>query len=517
MPLGLSELLAEPGLGLALVAGAEGLHTRGPVRWAHISEIPDPTPWLEGGELLLTTGLGVRDDEALQRRLVAGLDERGCAGIGFGVGVVSDDVPKAMLAEADARALPLFTVPYEVPFIAVTKHVSRYLADEHYSTLRAAVDLHRQVLASVLTDQGLAGVFATFQRPLADHDALLFDYYGTLLARHDRGAAVDERDLWAAIVAGHGHTERFGFDWGQRSVTGSAIRLGDQVEAVVALVGDRRLHDHEVLLFEQGLAGLSLQLARNLSGREARRGRVDELVDEIFAGTLGSRPIRRALERLGFDAGDGYVALCIQQPDHVAQRSMCALVEDALATAGLSPVVGRRGEYVLALVPATAGALAESIDGAAQARGWTGVVVGRSRVHTDLADLRAALREATIAVDAPGADGVRDIGALGLTGVLGSISGSEGSEAFVAEVLGPVIDYDRAEGAQLVESLRAYLRHGCRPGPAANDLRVHRHTLTYRLERITELTGRDPRDGDQLLAFALAIELHGTADPAGRP
>ena len=59
------------------------------MRWAHISEIPDPTPWLEGGEILLTTGLGVRDSPDLQRRLVEGLDARGCPGLGFGLGVVA--------------------------------------------------------------------------------------------------------------------------------------------------------------------------------------------------------------------------------------------------------------------------------------------------------------------------------------------------------------------------------------------------------------------------------------------
>lgn len=517
MPLGLAELLAEPGLGLALVAGSAGLRSRGPVRWAHISEIPDPTPWLEGGELLLTTGLGVRDDEALQRRLVAGLDQRGCAGIGFGVGVVCDDVPPAMLDEADARGLPLFTVPYEVPFIAVTKYVSRCVFDEHYATLRGAVDLHRQVLASVLTDQGLPGVFETFRRPLVEHDAILFDYYGKLLARHDRDEPVDDRALWTAIVAGRGHTERFAFAWEGHAVVGSAVRLGDQVEAVAALVGDRQLHDHEVLLFEQGLAGLSLQLARNMSVREARRTRVEELFDEVFAGTLGARPIRRTLERLGFPAEAGYVALCVQQPDGVSQRALCAIVEDVVAAEGLPPVVGRRGECVLTLVPASAAGLAEAIDDAARMRGWAGVAVGRSRTHLDLLELRAALREATIAVAAEGLAGVRDIGALGLTGLLGSLSGTEGTEAFVSEILGPVVEYDRVEGAQLVDSLRAYLRHGCRPGPAATELCIHRHTLTYRLERIAELTGRDPRDGTQLLAFALAVELHDHTDPAERP
>ena len=42
-------------LDVRLVAGEAGLDT--PVRWVHISELEDPTPWLSGGELLLTTGL----------------------------------------------------------------------------------------------------------------------------------------------------------------------------------------------------------------------------------------------------------------------------------------------------------------------------------------------------------------------------------------------------------------------------------------------------------------------------
>ena len=58
-----------------------------------------------------------------------------------------------------------------------------------------------------------------------------------------------------------------------------------------------------------------------------------------------------------------------------------------------------------------------------------------------------------------------------------------------------------------MSTLAAYLRHGCRPGPAAKELSIHRHTLSYRLERIAELTGRDPRDGDHLLAFTLALAL----------
>jgi DNA-binding PucR family transcriptional regulator len=81
------------------------------------------------------------------------------------------------------------------------------------------------------------------------------------------------------------------------------------------------------------------------------------------------------------------------------------------------------------------------------------------------------------------------------------------AEDFVTQVLGPVLDHDGRESSHLVDILRAYLAHGCRPGPAADQLCVHRHTLTYRLERIRELTGRDPRSGDHLVEFGLALAL----------
>jgi len=43
-----------------------------PVRWVHISELEDPTPWLSGGELMLTTGIslkGAAKQRAFVRRL----------------------------------------------------------------------------------------------------------------------------------------------------------------------------------------------------------------------------------------------------------------------------------------------------------------------------------------------------------------------------------------------------------------------------------------------------------------
>ena len=104
-------------LGLSLAAGKESAVA--PIRWVHISELLDPTPWMSGGELLLTTGIqltGPDEQRAFVRRLV----DHHVAGVGFGVGLGHESIPQAMVEEADRHGFALFAVPYEMPFIAIT-------------------------------------------------------------------------------------------------------------------------------------------------------------------------------------------------------------------------------------------------------------------------------------------------------------------------------------------------------------------------------------------------------------
>jgi purine catabolism regulator len=511
MPLLLQHLLDDSGLGLELCAGRAGLSERGPVRWVHSSEIPDPTPWLEGGEVLLTTGLGIKDSPALQRRLIAGLADRGCAGVGFGVGVVLEEVPRALVAAANDHRMPLFTVPYEVPFIAVTKRISRFIFDEHYATLRSAVDLHRRVLAGVLAGTGVRGVVETVAGQMPDFGLVLFDYYGTVLAQQG-GPAVDAGPLWDALArAGH-RRDRYGVTFEGHAVEASVVRLAGEVEAILAVVGDRELHEHESLLLEQGLTGVSLEAARGLSARVLHRARADDLLQEVFEGRIAEPVLARRLAAFGLDPRAPYRAIGVARPEAVSERALCALVEETVAGthgAGRDAVVGRYDGLVYAVAQPPAGDDAERVAAAAKARGWAGVAVGRSRTRRAPADLHTALREARAAARRGATDGrpVLDVEDLGLTGLLAGIDDDPGTGAFVARILGPVLRHDEVEGAQLADTLRSYLRHGCRPGPAAAELCIHRHTLAYRLGRIRVLTGRDPRDGANLLEFALALEL----------
>src|ERR671919_3110566 len=122
------DIASLPDVGLTVVAGEEGLGNE--VSWLHVSELADPTQFLEGGELLLTTGLGVGELATTQRAYVRRLAKHGLAGLGFGLGFGFADVPVPIVEEADKLDFPILSVPYEVPFIAITKAAFAHLADE---------------------------------------------------------------------------------------------------------------------------------------------------------------------------------------------------------------------------------------------------------------------------------------------------------------------------------------------------------------------------------------------------
>jgi len=157
-------------LDLTLATGEENAGAA--VRWVHSTELVDPTPWLRGGELLLTTGLQLTNAK-LQREFVERLAEREIGGLGFGTGFVHKRVPAAILNTARKRDFPLFEVPYELPFIAVTERVFAQLLNERYELLQR--NMAGDVLAEALTGRLYPDELQARLRPfgIGEHAAVL--------------------------------------------------------------------------------------------------------------------------------------------------------------------------------------------------------------------------------------------------------------------------------------------------------------------------------------------------------
>ncbi|HLK42141.1 MAG TPA: helix-turn-helix domain-containing protein, partial [Thermoleophilia bacterium] len=138
---------------------------------------------------------------------------------------------------------------------------------------------------------------------------------------------------------------------------------------------------------------------------------------------------------------------------------------------------------------------------------------GRSRPFRLGDSLALAWRQASAALQRAVQTGTRIVDAASVPEQLDWLPRDPAAvHALVRRVLGVLLDYDHAHDGQLVPTLRTWFESGQRPSLVARRLRVHPHTLSYRLTRIQELTGRDLRNPDTAAEFWLALR----ASDAGR-
>lgn len=139
-----------------MLAGAASLEN--PIRWVHSGEWLEMAPVLRGGELLLTTGMGFPDSPSAQRRYIASLAERGIAGLVIELHTALERVPKAALAEAETRRLPLIALHREIPFVEVTEALHRAIVGREVLALQRADEAHRRFTDLLLEGAGVPEV-----------------------------------------------------------------------------------------------------------------------------------------------------------------------------------------------------------------------------------------------------------------------------------------------------------------------------------------------------------------------
>ena len=137
-----------------VVAGTDGLGAR--VRWVHVLELADAAHLLQGGELVLTTGVALPAEPALLARYAADLASAGGAGVSalaveLGRRYVGT-LPGALVRAAADSGLTLIAFEREVSFVEITEAVHARIIDAQLDELRASERLHE-----VFTELSVAG------------------------------------------------------------------------------------------------------------------------------------------------------------------------------------------------------------------------------------------------------------------------------------------------------------------------------------------------------------------------
>ncbi|MFF3248470.1 PucR family transcriptional regulator [Streptomyces sp. NPDC002870] len=510
-----------------VVAGADRLQRT--VRWVHAGEVPNIASLLKGGELLLTTGLGLGTRPAEQRAFVRRLADRGIAALVVELGPRFDRLPAAIVETARAAGLPLVQLHREVAFVSVTEEIHTEIVNGHYALLRQAEDVHRRCTDALLGGGGVPQVL----RVLADFTAnpvFLETPDGQLLyaAGSESGqAGADPLQVWDGLR-------------GQRAVRESPpagtvlvdVPGGGQGAAsvrarlVLLAVGSPLLTVHRMAAERAaGLLAVVLMQARQ-EEELAARGRGDFLTD-LAEGRITAEDAPAQARVLGFKPGEGpLLPVVMRLAPELSPSGNWALLARAVleelssvgvpVLLGVRPVEGRvplllglRSESErTAVADRVAAALRAGVERAGlEAAGAHPPVVVASMAGgwaAASAGLRHAAETATAAQglsDRPWYDARR----LDIDLLLWRLRDQPDLAAFVDRAIGPLRDHDATSRPPLLPTLQTYLAHAGRKAETARELHLNRQTLYNRLARISELLGTDLDDPQTVLALSLAL------------
>ncbi|GAP49319.1 PucR family transcriptional regulator [Streptomyces azureus] len=556
MPPTLASLVHHSALKLTVRAGGDRLDV--PVRWAHVSELADPVPYMEGGELLLITALKLdAEDPEAMRRYVRRLAGAGVVGLGFAVGVNYEEIPKALVDAAEEEGLPLLEVPRRTPFLAISKAVSAAIAADQYRSVTAGFAAQRELTRQAQTG-GPEGLLAALASQV-DGWAALYDASGAVVATAPEWAGrraarltgdvqrLRERPAPASsVVGGPEHEDRVEL---HTIGTGRRPRAALAVGTAAALGTAERyaLHSAIALLTLTTERSRSLQAAEQRIGAAVLRmllaGEPDHaraVAGDLYGGLLDA-PFRMLVaERVPVSASAALAraearaeAPAVERPSAAALAAadtggdplaaLADVMESAAARAGEAVLVvpeGERlvvlaadggaaaaacGEYAAALESARAG-VREKVPGGEEDE----LVVGLSAPAGPIA-ASAAYKQAEQALSVARRRGrvLVEHEQMAAGSVLPLLA-DDAVRAFADGMLRPLYEHDATGRGDLVASLRAWLsRHG-QWDAAAADLGVHRHTLRYRMRRVEEILGRSLDDADARMELWLALKATST-------
>jgi PucR family transcriptional regulator, purine catabolism regulatory protein len=497
-----------------VLAGADQLGRQ--VRWAHSCEARHVPGLLEGDEVLLMTGMGLRGSAAEQRAFVRDLVERRVAGLILELGTVFHRVPDAIVQEARRLRLPLIALHAEVAFVEVTKQLHTAILTRQLTIERRVTELQARLSALLLDGAAVPSVLGALARAIGN--PVLLERAGGEVLFHDAHEAVGEELL------AHWDVLRVRVDAGEDVAAAAPVTApgGRPWGRLVAVPHERPLDALAVAAIERAAPLVAIALLRSgeeplLESRE--RG---SFLGDIVAGSIepGDMPGRAA--RLGLPGRhERLLGVAVAARGGFGgdeRRSLRALrdVREALRSWRIAGLLGTQAgtDDVLMLLSLPRGmgreVAMERIVGAVSAAGLgaPSATIAAGALVGSWAEVPAALRAAVECAETMRDGPVRrwhDATVVDVERLLWGLRDDERLAAFARGRLAPVLEHDRVRAAALLPTLQALCEHHWHKARAAQALHIQRQSLYARIARLRRVLGVDLDDPETRLGLELAV------------
>lgn len=497
----LVQLVAALGPALAPVTDA----ARAPVEVAgiHISELKDPTPYLEGGEMLLTTGMSLGGKREM-REYVARLRERGVSALALGVGPSIDEMPESLVAACESAGLPLLVVPADQRFVHVTRVYWDLVAASGRATLVAQLGTQTALVREAGKPDGVAGVVSMVAQAVGGWAA-----YVPLAASGAGSPPVIWPETLSGVLPGlQSEVRRFAergnvgaatFPLHGYDVVAHPVGSGAQIRGAFAVGVGRRPSNADKQLILTATAVLGLRERAQGDAVSVNRAIGEAVMNLLLGGdvaaaqalieTTGGRALPATVRVFAFPMPDD------RRGQHATSGRLDGMIAELVHRGLLSAAAAERSRPARATTVSGVGVLLLSGPQASDPP-------AEAEPGAEASLLSGALSE----VVRPG-----ELGSAVTIAIRRAREAGEG-EVVSTRPLGGLDEGELAADklasytrAPLVETTRSYLRHRGSWEAAARELGVHRNTIRNRVRIVESELGIDLDDPDLSAELWIAL------------
>jgi purine catabolism regulator len=505
-------------------AGARAIDN--PVRWAHASELADIGDDLQGGELVLTTGVTLPSSDGGLSRYIGELASAKAAGLAIELGRRFTTLPPALVTSANERDLPLIAFHTEVPFVDITEAVNTMIVNNQVKQLQRGELAHRafhslaikastpqEIVHQVATLAECAVVYENTDRRVLIFDGVPINATEFLdnweqrsreAAVTDQNILVDGENWLATSVAARGQI------WGRLIIL--PPDPASALQRTILELGATTLLGRDAHLLEHQTHQILISDIVNHNYLSP-----DEI--HVRAKSLGVVTQRMTLVAMIVDFAREMPLSDIARRARV--REEVTAVSKALVDAGASGLVGllELGKLSVVVTAPSENQMNHVLDVVARAIHERASkltppgssVIGVGSVTTSIDGLGASFAEANEAADAAssvlGPHLYVTTADIRMRGLIYLLRDDARLQRFAERELAPLISHDARHHSDLLATLAAYLDAGGNKSAAAEATFMNRASFYHRLARIEEILNCDLESPESRFSLYMALAV----------
>lgn len=520
-------------LGTTLAAGSSDTA----INWAvTVRAQPPAFPDIYGGELAL---ISMDVLKSYNSRMTLGEVLQSLAQVGISAVASADEMSDTTISIANDCHISLLSLPDDTNLTKIERSVNTLIVNHTAQLAQRAMEIQRQLTRLAAENRDLNSLLQIVARatakPVVVHDdagVLMAQVYPNVSRRTSAagggrallqslpyGAFQNWLDRDAPEVEGSIVTSPLGYT--------TVLKVEKRVAGYLSLVDKQEpLDDFDRMVLTYGADVCAIELAKNRAIAFAVEQARGDWVQMWLSGTPADDDLLSTrAQQAGFDPSTHYMVAVFRAATKsgtpLPLESLISLVRDDMVRRQINGAVGQYVDVIVAIYPIENAAqttrvrrLVEEVRDQLTTRSPSGLVgAGVSRPVAGLSSLREAYREAKDAVSIANELGDKEdttfYGDLKLFQLLLALKerNLDHLRRFYQDTLGLLVEHDERKQGDLIRTLNGFFEANGNLAKAAQDLDVHRNTLVYRLERISELTEMNLDDADNRLILHLALKI----------